>query len=805
MADDDAAPLRQAGWELRLLGGFALTGAGGEPTPPIAPRLRLLLASLALSPGEGQGREGLASRLWPESDQEQARTNLRKAWHELRRRLPQAERLVDAAGETLTWRADAPCRVDAVEFRRAAEGRTVEELARAAGLYRGEFLPDHWEEWVLSRREELRRQYLGVLECLAALLESRGQYREAQRRVRQLLAEDPLREEYWRRLLRLAGLQHDRAALEHAWRECGERLRRELVVAPSEATRRAFEAARGEAERPAGGAAGVAHWEELLEGVEEELFVGREALREWFAAWLTTDAPPALLAVHGPGGVGKSALLRAFARQAARQGWAVRTLDARDVPDVPRALGRALGRGQGRRLVLLDTCEAAPGLGRHLAVRLLPRLEQEVRLVTAGRFPLGRTWAADSPWRRLVREVVLAGFSPAEGREYLRRRGLVQEPVAQRILAMGGGSPLALSLAADLAVGAGAMHFPAPGQWQRVLGELCDQFLREAPDPQLRELLELGCVVRQFNAGILETLAGRGVGNALDRLAGLSVVEASEHGLRVHEEVRELVVQRWRRQDPEALRRLQTIAAEWYRRRAGAGDAEEREWLVSERMFLCGDRVVHQLFFPPERESEAVYLDAVGAEEAPRLEEIWRVWAEQVTGTAPSAALLRAVERLLAYPGLELRAVRAGSGDIEGFRGVLPVCRESVGLLREHPAFGDLARALWSEDSRLAPTPQESQSFHFTFSAFLPRLAGPVRATLVRDVFGSLAREGTYYVSTPAPEYKEVLGVLGFQHLASLRNWAYGRRCPCDHYVLDLSQRGFDAWAEDLMRRVSPF
>ncbi|MDA8145036.1 MAG: BTAD domain-containing putative transcriptional regulator [Thermaerobacter sp.] len=801
MADDDAAPLRQAGWELRLLGGFALTGAGGEPMPPIAPRLRLLLASLALFPGEEQGREGLASRLWPESDQEQARTNLRKAWHELRRRLPQAERLVDAAGETLTWRADAPCRVDAVEFRRSAEGRTVEELVRAAGLYRGDFLPDHWEEWVLSRREELRHQYLGVLERLAALMESRGQYREAQRRVRQLLAEDPLREEHWRRLLRLAGLQHDRAALEHAWRECGEWLRRELAVAPSEATRRAYEAAREEAERPAVRTAGTARWEELLEGVEEELFVGREALREWFATWLTTDAPPALLAVHGPGGVGKSALLRAFARQAARQGWAVRVLDARDVPDVLRALGRALGRGQGRRLVLLDTCEAAPGLGRHLAEHLLPRLEQGARLVGAGRFPLGRAWAADSRWRRVVREVALAGFSPAESREYLRRRGVVSEAVAQRILDMGGGSPLALSLAADLAVGAGAVRFPAPGQWSRVLGELCDQLLREVPNPQLRELLELGCVVRQFDAGLLEALAGRGVGQQdLERLAGLSVVEPSEHGLRVHEEVRELVLKRL---DPAVLRRLQAQAAEWYRRRAAAAEAREREWLVAERLFLCGDRVVHQFVFPREPEAEAVYLDAVGAAEAPRLRQIWRVWVEQVTGAPPRAAMLRAVERLLAYPGLELRAVRDGSGNLEGFRGVLPVCRESLPLLWDHPAFGSLAHSLWSDASQLAPTPEESRSYHFTFSAFLPRLAGPVRAALVRDVFGSLAREGSYYVSTPAPEYKALLGVFGFRHLASLRNWAYGPRCSCDHYVLDLSRRGFDAWAEELVRRVS--
>ena len=58
-------------------------------------------------------------------------------------------------------------------------------------------------------------------------------------------------------------------------------------------------------------------FDEALSGLEAQQFVGRARELALFEDWLAADTPaPEVLTVSGRGGVGKSALLRAFARLA---------------------------------------------------------------------------------------------------------------------------------------------------------------------------------------------------------------------------------------------------------------------------------------------------------------------------------------------------------------------------------------------------------------------------------------------------------------------------------------------------------
>ena len=63
--------------------------------------------------------------------------------------------------------------------------------------------------------------------------------------------------------------------------------------------------------------------------------------------------------MHGPGGIGKSTLLRQAALAGERCGWTAHWVEGRDLPPTPEALERALaGALAGERpLVLLDTYE----------------------------------------------------------------------------------------------------------------------------------------------------------------------------------------------------------------------------------------------------------------------------------------------------------------------------------------------------------------------------------------------------------------------------------------------------------------
>ena len=74
------APLK-----LTLLGGFEARSASGAPLVLRQKKAQLLLAYLALHPGEAQARERLAALLWSDRGDEQARSSLRQALTALRK------------------------------------------------------------------------------------------------------------------------------------------------------------------------------------------------------------------------------------------------------------------------------------------------------------------------------------------------------------------------------------------------------------------------------------------------------------------------------------------------------------------------------------------------------------------------------------------------------------------------------------------------------------------------------------------------------------------------------------------------
>src|SRR5262245_42012977 len=86
-----SSPARRA----RLLGTVDLQ-LNNQPLPPLdSVRAESLLAYLLLHRDAPQPRQRLAFLLWPGSTEGQAQTNLRKVLHNLRRALPDADRLIE--------------------------------------------------------------------------------------------------------------------------------------------------------------------------------------------------------------------------------------------------------------------------------------------------------------------------------------------------------------------------------------------------------------------------------------------------------------------------------------------------------------------------------------------------------------------------------------------------------------------------------------------------------------------------------------------------------------------------------------
>lgn len=169
-------------------------------------------------------------------------------------------------------------------------------------------------------------------------------------------------------------------------------------------------------------------------------FVGRLAEIESFQSAVLADDPPfVVLHVHGPGGVGKTTLLREYACLAAEYGRPVVQLDARTVdpspPGMLLALRRAMGLAEDGALPtapewpaagvwLIDTYETLAPLDAWLRESLLPHLPARSLVVLAGRNPPAPAWRADLDWVELTRTVALRNLPPAESKTYLAARGI---------------------------------------------------------------------------------------------------------------------------------------------------------------------------------------------------------------------------------------------------------------------------------------------------------------------------------------------------------------------------------------------
>ena len=221
-------------FRLRTLGDVALTDRAGSQVRPRTRKALLLLACLATT-GDGWARERLASMLWADRQEEQARNSLRTALSDLRRVLGHDAIVVDgghvrlAAGAVVT---------DLDDLRgRERAGADPGELRT---FYGGEFLAGadgdlEAVDWLAAARAQARD--LAAAAIASALDGKTLPSVTAIQRARDLLSLDPLDEAAHRRLMRLYADNGDRSRALAQFQSCRQILRTELDIEPSAETR----------------------------------------------------------------------------------------------------------------------------------------------------------------------------------------------------------------------------------------------------------------------------------------------------------------------------------------------------------------------------------------------------------------------------------------------------------------------------------------------------------------------------------------------------------------------------------------
>jgi DNA-binding SARP family transcriptional activator len=208
---------------------------------------KLLVKVLALQHSQQLHREQLIDLLWPDEDLESAARNLHKVIHlarhalEPRLRSGAESRFILTHEKQVLLRAPGTMWIDAIEFERlATQALRASDPARheaALALYADDLLiEDPYDDWAARPRERLRGLWRELLVNQAALLEGRGQYKEASACLARALEREPADEECHRGLMRLYALAGSRTAALEQYRLCREALARELGVEPEPST-----------------------------------------------------------------------------------------------------------------------------------------------------------------------------------------------------------------------------------------------------------------------------------------------------------------------------------------------------------------------------------------------------------------------------------------------------------------------------------------------------------------------------------------------------------------------------------------
>jgi DNA-binding SARP family transcriptional activator len=226
-----------------LLGPFRAGTAGRPLGEGLGRKAQALLAYLAATPGHRASRERLASLLWGERFDEQARQSLRQTLMALRRSLEDRVPGLLAVDRIDVALAPGQFVTDLADFDHAAASGDPADLRVAAALWRGGFLTDldipspEYEDWLRSQREAWRLRMVAVLMQLAETLLATGERSEALLTINRLVDLDPLNEAARRLELAAVARFSGAAAALQSYQSFAALLDRELGVAPAAETR----------------------------------------------------------------------------------------------------------------------------------------------------------------------------------------------------------------------------------------------------------------------------------------------------------------------------------------------------------------------------------------------------------------------------------------------------------------------------------------------------------------------------------------------------------------------------------------
>ena len=501
--------------------------------------------------------------------------------------------------------------------------------------------------------------------------------------------------------------------------------------------------------------------QQRLEQARRRQFVGRTGERERLRAALgEPELSFSVLYVFGPGGIGKTSLLREFGYIAAELGVPSVRLDGRHIEAAPdfflAALGQALNlpadadlmthlAGRAERLLLLvDTYELLTPIDGWLREQFMPAMSGNVLAVMAGRQPPGAPWRTDAGWQTMMRILPLRNLNPSDARAFLQGRG-VPEGQIDRVLDFTHGHALALSLVADFFDQNPEAEF-RPEAAPDIIKTLLEEFVQQVPSPAHRAALEACALARLMTESLLATMLHQDDAHDLfGWLRGLSFIEADRRGIFPHDLAREALCADLKWRDPDGYAELHARARAYYMQRVSHGVGPDQRRLLADYIYLHRDNPSVRPFFLWQ-ESGMVFTDGLRPDDVEEVAEM--VARHEGTESAALAA------HWLARQPEGFRVLREAGGQPVGFLNCVRLEATSPADRETDPAM----RAVWPVLSRNPLRGSETASYF--------------RFWMARETYQSVSPEHTRLVLNMMQHYLVTPGLaMSFVVLADPEFW----------------------------------
>lgn len=341
---------------------------------------------------------------------------------------------------------------------------------------------------------------------------------------------------------------------------------------------------------------------DILQQQRKKNFVGRQKELSFFESLLHEAQPSIhLLYIYGPGGQGKTTLLKQFADSCKEAAVPFIQIDCRYVDAHPAGFTKAFQAASpfknkvdilteienydGIVILLVDTYEKLKPLDDWLRLEFLPELPGNVITVISSRTRLSTNWKTDPGWQSITKVFSLKELDEGESRQLLSRRNIPANQI-QRIVDYAHGHPLALCIVADMFDQRRDSKFD-PLDSPDIMKTLLDQFVQEVPSPAHKVALELCSLVHVTTEKLIEeVLAPQMAPELFNWLTTLTFIEKGPAGIYPHDLARDAIAAEMHWRNPEWYRHLHIKIQQYFSSRLVKQSGERQRELLFGLIFL---------------------------------------------------------------------------------------------------------------------------------------------------------------------------------------------------------------------------